>query len=426
MIDVILLRILKHRKDYSILSPLVKPDVIDPVTRELIVDFGKYFEAFPSHEKIDAVTFITQFQHWHKGITPERVNEYGRVIANCMPDADDDQKGFIMGQLADQDLIVKLASFVEQFKEGETGDVMLAVSDIFDKYRISKGVKLVKFIDTPIRELLKVDLNNEGLKWRLHCLNDAMRPLRPGDFGIIAARPDKGKTSFIASEASYMAPQLEPERNVLWLNNEGPGGRIIPRVWQAVLNLKIPEMIELDRQNLLEPEFLKIMGRFDKLRVIDIHGLNNAQVEMLIDSNNAGLVIYDMIDNIGGFGESARTDSRLEAMYQWARERAVKYGAVGLATSQISAEGDGLQYPTLSMLKDSKTGKQGACDFQLMIGASNDPNLMSARFMGLPKNKLQKPDRPKDPRAEVFFDSYRSRFVDQPLNPSEVGTNVGN
>ena len=422
MIDVILLRILKHRKDYSILSPLVQQGALSPEAWGLVEDFGKYFSAFPSHEKIDLTTFLTQFQHWHKGITPERVNEFARVLQNCMPDADEDQKAFVMGQLADQDLIVKLAGFVEQFKEGETGDVMSAIGDIFDKYRLSKGVKLVKFIDTPIRELLKVDLNDEGLKWRLHCLNDSMRPLRPGDFGIIAARPDKGKTSFLASESSYMAPQLEPERNVLWLNNEGPGGRIIPRVWQATLGLTIPDMIKLDQNDALEPEYKRIMGRFDKIRVVDIHGLNNAQVEMLIDSNNAGLVIYDMIDNIGGFGDSARTDSRLEAMYQWGRERAVKYGAVGLATSQISAEGDGLCYPTLSMLKDSKTGKQGACDFQLMIGASNDPNQQLSRFMGLPKNKLQKPDRPKDPRAEVTFDSYRSRFKDSPLNPTEAGT----
>jgi replicative DNA helicase len=119
-----------------------------------------------------------------------------------------------------------------------------------------------------------------------------------------------------------------------------------------------------------------------------------------------------MIDNIRGFGSEARTDLQLEEMYKWARERSVKYDAIGLATSQISAEGDGLQFPTLSMLKDSKTGKQGACDFQLMIGASNDPNLEYSRYLSLPKNKLRRDGQPSDPRCEVRFQPNLARYED--------------
>jgi replicative DNA helicase len=62
------------------------------------------------------------------------------------------------------------------------------------------------------------------------------------------------------------------------------------------------------------------------------------------------------------------------------------------------------------MLKDSKTGKQGASDFQLMIGKSNDPCLSMSRFLGLPKNKLHQEGHDKDPRAEVIFDAIRCRY----------------
>src|SRR5690606_31011004 len=136
----------------------------------------------------------------------------------------------------------------------------------------------------------------------------------------------------------------------------------------------------------------------------DIHGYNNSQVELILQDNNPGLIIYDMIDNIKFNGEAARTDLALEYMYQWARERSVKYDSIGWASSQISNDGDGLMFPTLGMLKDSKTGKQGACDFQLMIGSSNDAGLQSSRWLGLPKNKLRKEGAPGDPRAEVIFD----------------------
>jgi replicative DNA helicase len=64
------------------------------------------------------------------------------------------------------------------------------------------------------------------------------------------------------------------------------------------------------------------------------------------------------------------------------------------------------------MLKDSKTGKQGACDFQLMIGSISDPAFVYSRFLSLPKNKLMRPDGKKDPKAEVNFDPVRARYED--------------
>ena len=156
------------------------------------------------------------------------------------------------------------------------------------------------------------------------------------------------------------------------------------------------------------------IGGRDKIRIVDIHGRDTYAVENLIRANNPGLVVYDMIDKIRGFtGE--RTDLGLEAMYDWGRELGVKYDMIGLATSQISNEGDGLQFPTLGMLKDSKTGKQGACDFQLMIGASNDPNLGGQRYLSLPKNKLRREGAGGDPRATVNFQPEIARFSDIPI-----------
>lgn len=418
MIDIILLRIIRHRKDFTILSPLIVPEALSEMTREIIKDYARYFETFPSHDMIDITTFMTRFPQWHKGIKEERVREFARIMQNAMPLPDDDQKAAVLQELADANFALKMANITAEYNDGELQDLMGVTMVAMDEYKRSRNIKQVKFIDTHISELLAESADANGVEWRLRCLNKSMRPLQGGDFGIIAGRPDQGKTSFIASEISHMAPQLHPDKNVLWLNNEGKGSRIIPRIWQAALNLTISEMREFLRQNLLEDRYLEVMGRFDKVRVVDIHGLNNSQVEMIIESNNPGIIVYDMIDNIGGFGDAARTDLKLEYMYQWGRERSVKYDAIGLATSQISADGDGLQFPTLAMLKDSKTGKQGACDFQLMIGSVHDPNMMSTRFIGLPKNKMQRDDGPKDPRAEVYFDMRRSRYKDNEVDPT--------
>jgi len=65
----------------------------------------------------------------------------------------------------------------------------------------------------------------------------------------------------------------------------------------------------------------------------------------------------------------------------------------------------------MSMLKDSKTGKQGAVDFQVMIGRSNLGG-EEVRGIGIPKNKLRREGMQGDPRAEVIFNGNTSRFTD--------------
>lgn len=79
------------------------------------------------------------------------------------------------------------------------------------------------------------------------------------------------------------------------------------------------------------------------------------------------------------------------------------------------------------MLKDSKTGKQGACDFIIMLGASNDPGLASQRFIGLTKNKLRREGKPADPKQPVKFSPHIARIEDIPvLGEGETAEDASN
>lgn len=248
-----------------------------------------------------------------------------------------------------------------------------------------------------------------------------MRPLRGGDFVVLAARPDKGKTTEIASESTFMAAQFDEYygpnhgRYVLWFNNEGPGKRIVSRCYQAALNATIADLVKLSNAGVIKQEYAKAVGAVDRIRVMDIHDFWNHEVEDIMRRCPPGLVIFDMVDNIKFGGETLnggqRTDQLLEAQYQWARLLGVKYDTPVIATSQISAEGDGLTFPTLPMLKDSKTGKQGAADVIITLGASNKPQYESSRWIGCTKNKLRREGAPKSPQAEVLFDGERARVL---------------
>jgi replicative DNA helicase len=407
---------MRRRSDYSKLKDMLPASNIDPQALAIIEDFGKYFDKFPTHDAVDMTTFLPRFKAWHPKMSDEKFNSFKAMLLNCVKEPDEDQRKNILAELSELEMMTKLANIAEQFQQGDVPDAYDAVNRTMDDFRNRTGRRAISYIDVPIGELLQDEFDDSGVAWRLDCLNSSMRKLRPGDFGIIAGRPDKGKTSFISSEITHFADQLPPDRNIVWLNNEGPGKRIIPRLYQSALNLTMTELKERHTEGVLVDQYRKaIGGRLDKIRIIDVHGFATGQIESILEESNPGIIVYDMIDNIRGFGDMARTDLMLEEMYKWARERSVKYDCIGLATSQISNDGDGQQFPTLGMLKDSKTGKQGACDFQLMIGASNDVGLAGSRFISLPKNKLRRPDGGSDPRAEVIFDAVRARYRDIPV-----------
>jgi replicative DNA helicase len=413
VIDIQLLRIIKVREEYNKLAGLVPERALSPETKALMNDFGDYFGKYPTHKTIDWTVFVPRFQRRHPGMTPEKFKEYVAIIRNVIPDADEHTRAGILQEFHELALGTTAANIVASYEDGECENLLQSLTDAIDQYKFNSGIKVSSYIQDDIWDLLQDEINDAGVKWRLSCLNESMRPLRPGDFGIIAGRPDKGKTSFLTSEITCMAAQLPEKRNVVWLNNEGKGQRIKPRLYQSALDLSMSEMLKLGRDKLISG-YIAAVGRLDRIRIFDIHGFHTSQVEMILENNNPGIIIYDMIDHIKGFGNEARNDLVLEEMYKWGRERSVKYDSIGLAASQISNEGDGMQFPTLGMLKDSKTGKQGACDFQLMIGASNDPGLTGSRFIGLPKNKLRREGAPGDPRAEVIFHGHKARYADLP------------
>lgn len=419
MIDISLLRIMKHRDDFYKVYGRVPKEALEERARVLLVDFEKYFTKFPDHQVVDIPTFIPLFHAWHSKLSKETSASYAELIKKVKQDVPEATKNTILESMMDIRLSSAVASLLMQFEDGDAPNIAGQLMDLLDQHKKDAKITGIDFIRDDIGDLLKRDEDQDGYKWRMECLNKCMRPLRAGDFVIVAGRPDKGKTTFIASELTHIATQLYGEQTVVWLNNEGPGNRIKQRLWQAAVGMTLTQMIDSHSKGRLVPMFEQLMGMRDRIRVFDIHGMDVHSVERIIETNNPGVVVYDMIDKVRGFGDSARTDLGLEKMYDWAREICVKYECVGIATSQISVEGDDMLFPTMSMLKDSKTGKQGACDVQIMIGASNAPGMQSVRGIGVVKNKLRVDGQDQDPQARVHFKPSIARFEDIPFEKED-------
>ena len=424
-IDISLLQLLKHRKEYDRLKRVVNSRTLEQRTQVILKDFGKYFE---QAEECDTIPLTGQFMTWfsmvaHRTLTQEDLQVYRHIFHQAESDLDPGSRDMLIGKLLEADLALRMADAITAYEAEEEIDIPFQLRHMLEEYE-KQGKRT---LNLPIVEadesLFDDDVNDTGFHWRWGCLNLSMRPLRPGDFGILAGRPDKGKTTALSDNVTYMAGQLDtvypddPERTIIWLNNEGPGNRILKRCIQSALGLSTSKLVEMQKAGKLWDAYAEALG-VDKMRlkVLNIHGYRAWQVEEILRQIKPGLVIFDMIDNVNFDGSvingGQRQDSILEGMYQWARELGVKYDCPIVATSQISAEGDGLPYPTLSMLKDSKTGKQGAADFIITVGARNEEAFENVRFIGLTKNKLHVEGQPKSPRAELIFDGPAGRYVE--------------
>lgn len=333
----------------------------------------------------------------------------------------------MMARLVAADTALQLTAMLERYNEGEEINLGSVLRDTIDRFETDTNRKVkTPWVQDDIGDLLADDEHDNGFHWRLPELGLAMRPLRAGDFLIVAARPDVGKTTFLTDALTHFAPQVDqvfPDENrtILWFNNEGPGKRIVSRLHQSALNATMSDLVTLNTKGTVRQDYLKATGgRPDIIRIFDVHDFWNHEIEDIIRTTNPAIIVFDMVDNIRFGGDTnnngQRTDQLLEAMYQWARVIGVKYDCVTIATSQISADGENLRFPFMSMLKDSKTGKQGAADAILTIGFQVD--FPSERYLGLPKNKLAREGGPKQPSITTVFDGQRGRFRE----PSELAT----
>ena len=97
-----------------------------------------------------------------------------------------------------------LTELLEAFAAGSIEPTALDVSD--------------ELYESDFKTLIAEHVNAHGLRWRLGILNRMLGSLRVGNFGFLFARPETGKTTFLASEVTFMAEQLTTDRPAIWFN----------------------------------------------------------------------------------------------------------------------------------------------------------------------------------------------------------------
>lgn len=292
----------------------------------------------------------------------------------------------------------------------------------------------IEFVTDDLALLKTQTYATPGLRWRLDILNKALGSLRPGDFGFVFARPESGKTTFLASEASFMAGQLANRKvgeyavtstdvsfgddgqkpvlsgPILWFNNEEQGRKPMLRCIQAATGCTLAQLFsDVEKYKKL---YYQLTGGL--IRIVDRASISKQEVEKICKATKPSLIIYDQIDKIKGF-EADRNDLQLGAIYIWAREISKEY-APSIGVCQADGSGEGQRWLTMANVSNAKTSKQSEADWILGIGKTNDPGMDYVRYLHLSKNKLMGdedsiPDL-RHMREEVIIDPHIARYHD--------------
>jgi len=317
--------------------------------------------------------------------------------------------GDVLTSLRNKKLAYQLALVSLDVSEGRSSvDKIFNTIDTFEQQKI---VEQVEFVSGNLNELYNDAIKTTGLRWRLTTLNRMLGSLRKGDFGFIFARPETGKTTFLASEITFFAGQLsETMGPILWFNNEEQGSKVMLRCIQASLGLTQAELFS--NINHHQSTFDTNGGQF--IKIFDSANIHRRQVEQLCKELNPSLVVFDQIDKIKGFTDD-REDLRLGAIYIWSRELAKTYCPV-IGVCQADASGEGKRWLTMENVANAKTAKQAEADWILGVGKTHDTALEYVRHFHLSKNKLSG-DADTEPemrhgKADVLIKPLIARYED--------------
>ena len=286
---------------------------------------------------------------------------------------------------------------------------LLAEKSVFDTNNTVLEEEEI-FTPNSLLSLLDKQQKEPGLRWRLSALNKSLGPLRKGDAGLVFARVETGKTTFLCSEVSYFLTQLNGE-NCLFINNEEQNEKVVMRLIQGYFGVPYSELIK--HASKYDKEFIEHTK--NSLRFVGgLEYSNRKTIEKLCRQLNPKLIVIDQTDKIQGFVND-REDLRLGAIYQWTRELAKEYGPT-INVCQADGTGENVRYLTMSNVSNSKTSKAAELDWILGIGTTHDSGWEAIRFLNISKNKLVG-DENTDPskrhgKFEVIIQPDIARYKD--------------
>jgi len=386
MIDIEIVRALSQRDNFVKYKRFIKQEALSREAFEILDWYGEWFKLHRDAQVVDYQSFAPYvLVSKLGGSKPERLEIIKQWLNELNNDADEDTVATVIRSLATRFHANEIASKALAVVDGKE-DTLEQIEAQLSKYHQDCG-KVEDdddyIVSDDIMEML-AEAKASGYKWRLNALNESLGDLRQGDLVVVATRPDTGKTTFLASESTFIAEQMPKEKVVLWLNNEEAGKKVKRRIVQSALGITTRTMFEKPEK--VRDVWAERMGRPDKFILFDKADVSVYDVENLFEKYDVGLIVFDQLWKVHGFEREAGNEvTRQTMIFNWARELAKKYAPV-ITVHQADGSAEGVKWIDMSKLYGSKTGVQGEADAIITIGRL--PEEGNKRYLYVPKNKL--------------------------------------
>jgi hypothetical protein len=253
-------------------------------------------------------------------------------------------------------------------------------------------------------EAITYRATDSGILWPLKILTKCIGGVEPV-LGLVIARPDTGKTSFILNCLAFWAAALRgTNEQLLYCGNEEGTIGLKARCGVSLLGCTT----EWAEQNPAE------FGRQVASRngnCIRWHGgvKNVRDVETLVKRYNPVVTILDQLPKFFVPGNKQEGPQGLAHVYGWFRDKAKEHNTMMLGVAQAGASGHNKQWLTDMDINASKTDVPGELDFGIGIGMLTEPGMELQRFVNIFKNKQKYGRKGRD---EVQFFAEKCRYKD--------------
>lgn len=411
MQDLIILKALSNKKHFMGVYNSIPKDMLDPLSNEVLKLYDRYFMQY-GYDNIDYNVLSTWLQ-----INPSysgRREELLRVISTIQnTDIAPEVLENVSNQIEELAFSGKLGNLLSKYNAGEDIDLTYEVELLAKKTRERMEIlSNKKWASENILQYLEADADDSGLQFdTFDILKQNLKGLHAGHNIAVVAPTDKGKTSLLCRIAVDMAKQAKnideyKDSCILYLVNEGLAETITPRIYCTALAVTRDKALQMARQGTITKAYEQVVGRRDCIRLVNIHGMNVAQVAKIIEAHKPYLVITDMTGRIRSNRSKGINElQELEDVWNSMRELSAIHKFIHIGTIQVSAEGMNNLFPPLTAMQWSKVGIQTTLDLCIMIGAvTDDESMVDMRGVSTPKNKLARSGKRADNRFTVHFE----------------------
>ncbi len=363
----------------------LKPSLFEDETKEIYNCISECHEKFGKD-----ITPLELFSYW-KSKNPTSTQSWNNSVEDIInsisnaEDIDDEISAKVIENLYQQDIGLEISKYGFMIMEGNVA----AIDSLKQLLQKCQSDFVINDFGDPVTdniyEIIASQSNNNRFKFNIPTLSREVYGIGRGEFGVIAAYSNVGKTAFAISLCAAPAGFCQQGAKVVYIANEEVAKTTKMRAIMSYTGMTKEEVFESP-----EDAYARYSGIRDRLIFQDAQGWDISVLESYLAHTEPDLVIIDMADKIALTERFNSGHERLRELYYRLREAAKTYNCALIGLSQASAEAEGRTRITMSMLEGSKLGKAAESDIMLGLGKMDNPDDPddSTRWITVMKNKI--------------------------------------